>query len=179
MSDPRSKEEVLSSLKIGVEEVHAALLELSVKECFQKDGERWSAAENLQHLILSVVPLAKGLEMPKLTLRMMFGKSASDSRSFSNIIVVYKELLEKGAVATNRYVPDEIPQTEEAKADLLHNWQRAGKRLLAAAEAWSEQDMDVYQLPHPLIGKMTVREMLFFTIYHNAFHGKRISEAAG
>lgn len=178
MSDPKSKAEILSSLKVGIEEVHAALQDLSLEKCFLKDGERWSAAENLQHLILSVVPLAKGLEMPRLTLRMMFGKSSSESRSFNDIIEVYKDLLEKGAVATNRYVPDEIPKTEDAKTDLLHNWHRAGKRLLAAIETWSEKDMDVYRLPHPLIGKMTVREMLFFTIYHNAFHGRRITEAS-
>jgi hypothetical protein len=27
-----------------------------------------------------------------------------------------------------------------------------------------------YRLPHPLLGKLTVREMLFFTVYHNAHH---------
>ena len=178
MSDPRLKDEIVSSLKVGIEEVHAAFDELSIQQSFKKDGERWSAAENLQHLILSVVPLAKGLEMPKLPLRMMFGKTTSGSRSFKDIIDVYNNLLEKGGVATDRYVPDEIDATEESKANLMKNWQRAGNRLLSAIEAWPEDEMDVYRLPHPLIGKMTVREMLFFTIYHNAFHGKRITEAA-
>ena len=37
---------------------------------------------------------------------------------------------------------------------------------------WSEKDLDKYKLPHPLLGKLTVREMLFFTIYHNEHHLK-------
>jgi hypothetical protein len=30
--------------------------------------------------------------------------------------------------------------------------------------------LDEYLLPHPLIGKLTIREILYFTIYHNLRH---------
>ena len=32
------------------------------------------------------------------------------------------------------------------------------------------KDLDVYILPHPLLGKVTLREMLYFTIHHNEHH---------
>jgi hypothetical protein len=41
---------------------------------------------------------------------------------------------------------------------------------------WSEDDLDNHRLPHPLLGKLTVREMLFFTLYHIQHH---MIEAAG
>ena len=31
-------------------------------------------------------------------------------------------------------------------------------------------DLDKYVLPHPLLGKVTLREMLYFTIHHNEHH---------
>ena len=36
--------------------------------------------------------------------------------------------------------------------------------------------LDRYRLPHPLIGKLTLRELLLWTLYHNAHHVQRIAE---
>ena len=35
---------------------------------------------------------------------------------------------------------------------------------------WNEADLDSTRLPHPLMGRMTVREVLHFTVYHNLHH---------
>jgi hypothetical protein len=35
---------------------------------------------------------------------------------------------------------------------------------------WKAADMEIYLLPHPLLGKLTIREMLLFTIYHIEHH---------
>jgi hypothetical protein len=39
-----------------------------------------------------------------------------------------------------------------------------------ALQGWSEQALDRLRLPHPGLGLLTVREMLLFTLYHNAHH---------
>ena len=46
----------------------------------------------------------------------------------------------------------------------------AAAALVTEVERWSERAMDRYRLPHPLLGQLTVREMLFFTLYHNVHH---------
>lgn len=33
-------------------------------------------------------------------------------------------------------------------------------------------ELDKYILPHPLLGKLTIREMMYFTIYHVEHHKK-------
>jgi uncharacterized damage-inducible protein DinB len=43
-------------------------------------------------------------------------------------------------------------------------------RLVAALERWSDRNLDRIQLPHPILGKITAREMVFFTIYHGHHH---------
>jgi len=40
---------------------------------------------------------------------------------------------------------------------------------------FSEEDLDKLILPHPLLGKLTLREMMYFTIYHVQHH-QRIVE---
>jgi hypothetical protein len=35
---------------------------------------------------------------------------------------------------------------------------------------FTEEELDKYILPHPLLGKLTIREMMFFTIYHVLHH---------
>ena len=37
-------------------------------------------------------------------------------------------------------------------------------------DSFDEKDLDRYILPHPLLGKLTIREMLFFTVYHVQHH---------
>jgi|SRR5882672_10633400 len=42
--------------------------------------------------------------------------------------------------------------------------------LIAKIEKQSEADLDKYILLHPLLGKLILREMLYFTIHHNEHH---------
>ena len=48
------------------------------------------------------------------------------------------------------------------------------KRLSARVDRWSDEDLDNTLLPHPLLGKLTVREMLFFTIHHVQHHQRLV-----
>jgi len=57
-----------------------------------------------------------------------------------------------------------------AQARILVKWQDKGTEMQAALGKWSDKALDNYLLPHPLLGKMTVREILFFTLYHNLHH---------
>ncbi len=44
------------------------------------------------------------------------------------------------------------------------------QRLNVAIGKWNDRNPDRTLLPHPLLGKLTVREMLYFTIYHVEHH---------
>ena len=65
----------------------------------------------------------------------------------------------------------------------MTSWHGAHEALVAQVARWPEPAFDRYRLPHPLLGKLSVREMLFFTLYHNAHHlrlvASRVSAPAG
>ena len=143
---------------------------------FTRQGAIWSASDNLDHLIKAHKPIVLTLKLPKITLRAMFGKPDKASISYEELCQKYRDEIAKGAQASGRFLPEQqstLEDAEEKKTELLEQWSKASKELVSVAEKWNENDLDGYLLPHPLIGKLTIREMLFFTIYHNLRHASQ------
>jgi hypothetical protein len=44
------------------------------------------------------------------------------------------------------------------------------QKVCKALERFTEDDLERYILPHPLLGKITLREMMYFTAYHVEHH---------
>ncbi|HVR40172.1 MAG TPA: DinB family protein [Thermoanaerobaculia bacterium] len=138
---------------------------------FAKLGDAWSPAENVRHLIKSIRPVTKALTMPRFVLRLMFGASRRPSVSFDELRTRYLGLLEAGGNA-GRFAPTprEEADLESWRATIMSQLATANRELRAAILKWPENKLDRYTIPHPLLGKLTVREMLMFTIYHQTHH---------
>jgi len=116
------------------------------------------------------------MKLPRLGLQATFGKATQPSRSYDEICALYIAKLTAGGQASGRYLPEQDASSESAKErkkDLLTVWARESEELVSTVQNWSDEDLDAYQLPHPLLGNLTVREMLYFTIYHNLRHARR------
>lgn len=50
------------------------------------------------------------------------------------------------------------------------------KLITAINKNWSDPQLDQYLAPHPLLGKLTLRELGYFTIYHTEHHLNIIKE---
>jgi len=152
---------------------------IQTRDFFKRQPEVWSASDNLDHLIRSVKPVAKAMNLPKLSLQGLFGRAKTASRSYREICEFYRIELAKGAAASGRYLPGQAEPGEKAEAQKMHlleQWTKASSDLVKAILEWSEADLDTCQLPHPILGKLTVREMLFFTIYHNRRHASQAGD---
>jgi hypothetical protein len=143
---------------------------LSDPDFFMQPAEgKWSPAEHLHHLILSVKPLNKALSAPRFLLR-FFGQARRDGMQYEQLVKKYQEKLAAGGTATRRYVPRTRKITE--KEVLLSSYRLHSEKLVSKVVQLKEHELDMYVLPHPLLGKITLREMLFFTIYHTYHHMK-------
>jgi hypothetical protein len=170
-----SKSELLAKLTDSNRRAEKWFNAFPANDFFVRQGEVWSASDNVDHLIKATKPITKAMKLPKLALQGVLGKASNPSRSYDEICRVYRETIASGGKASGRYLPDqETPSEPEIKKrTLLDEWLKASQDLIAVAETWDESDLDEYQLPHPLIGNLTVREMLFFTIYHNLRHASQ------
>jgi hypothetical protein len=130
---------------------------------------KWSTGEHIDHLIKSTKPLNMAMRLPKMQLRMMFGKPNREGRTFEQIVARYKvKLADNNGQTTSRYEPKNI--TNDKKQELIKTLQDEKERLQRITSKWREKDLDNYLLPHPLLGKMTIREIMLFTIYHTQHH---------
>ena len=131
---------------------------------------KWTAGQQLQHLVLSVKPLNKALLMPKLALTSMFGKANRPSKSYDDLVAKYQDKLKgvQGKPAPSEYTPAPIPYAESNQ--LCNTLIKEVEKLARKIEKTKESNLDIIILPHPLMGKVTLREMVYFTIYHATHH---------
>lgn len=172
-----SKTDILQQIPLIFNEVSQAIEGVS-EELFTAhpiEG-KWSIAENFDHLIKSGAPVASGLKMNKLMLRAL-GKPNRSARTYEGLVKRYREKLGEGGVAGGEFLPNNSDDFH--KGEMLKNWKMVKEKLMERTEKkWSEKDLDDYLMPHPLLGKLLVREMLFFTIFHTGHHLKAIERLA-
>lgn len=138
---------------------------------------KWSPAENARHLLLAVRPVNLAFSLPTATL-LLFGRLHRERLGYESLVQKYQHQLASGAKASLPYVPSKkvryTGETVEALRTAYH-------RLASLVATKSEDELDRYLLPHPILGKITLREMLYFTIYHIGHHhravGDRLREA--
>ena len=164
----QSKEEIISALSQRIDEFNDYIMSLNQEQFEATPGDKWSAGQNLDHLIRSIRPLQIAYELPSGMLKFFFGLANRPSRSYTSLVEKYNLKLKQGGRASGPYIPKPISFTK--KSGLVRKYDRHKKRLVQKIMKKSEEDLDRYILPHPLLGKITLREMLFFTIHHNVHH---------
>ncbi|HEY0978467.1 MAG TPA: DinB family protein [Flavobacteriales bacterium] len=129
---------------------------------------KWTAVQHLDHIRLAVSPVSNALLLPKWFLRWRFGTPNRPPRTYEALVQRYREKLAAGGRASGRFIPPQLPA---ARVETLSKTlRRTVQKLVERMDLWEEQDLDNVLLPHPLLGKLTVREMLFFTLHHVQHH---------
>lgn len=135
-------------------------------------GASWSPADHVRHLTKSVRAVSRGMAMPKLLLRVVFPIRARVSRRYEVLVQTYHRTLRDGGQA-GRFAPSPRAVTgapDDYRRALLEEHRESVDRLIKQTMAWTRHQVDDIAMPHPLLGKLTVREMLMFTLYHNHHH---------
>lgn len=168
---PRTREEIVDALSRQETESTAYWGTFDSDAFFARIGASWSPAETVRHLTKATRPVALALATHPLLLRLRFGKSKRPSLSYDALRTDYLQKLSEGGQA-GRFAPSDQtnPDREGWRKEIMTNFARANHDLRTATARWSERRLDTHQLPHPLLGKLTVREMLFFTLYHQRHH---------
>ena len=166
------KHTLIKKLTENHQEFIACVDQLSTEEFSVSKNDKWTAGQQLEHIYLSVKPVGLGFRLPKFLLKLIWGKSNREGRSYDALIERYQARLENGGKAAGPFVPKKVDQNQGQK--LKENLKNEVVKLCLSIEKISEEDLDYYVLPHPLLGKLTLREMLYFTIYHVKHHEKQI-----
>jgi hypothetical protein len=173
LTDPYSKADLITALRQVNQKVTYSFRTIPAERFFQANAENWSPAENLVHMIKSVSPVSKAIKLPEMLAAGVFGTAQRPSMRYPELKGRYLEFVLNGLQTTAPYTPtiNAAPaDAEQEKQTTLAKWHEVSERLLNALNAWTEDDLDQRTLPHPILGDLTVREMLFFTLIHSLLH---------
>lgn len=130
--------------------------------------QKWSAGQQLDHLVKSTKPLLISIRLPKFVLKLVFGKANRASKTYEGLVEKYQLKLQEGGRATAAFIPP--PIYFEQKQALSNQLNKIIQQLTKGISSFTEKDLDTIILPHPLLGKITYREMMYFTICHVQHH---------
>ncbi len=132
---------------------------------------KWTAGQHVIHLVQSETPLIKALKLPNFILKWKFGSSNRPSRSYEEVVHRYEEKLAAagpGVVGPfSRKMPDSVSSESHIWISKLSE---LNSKINNVTKKLSDKELDTILLPHPLMGKMTLREILMWNAHHIQHH---------
>ncbi|MGB5026411.1 MAG: DinB family protein [Saprospiraceae bacterium] len=165
-----NQEQIISELQKNHQSFIAYLNALSEEAFNFKYLDKWTAGQQLAHIVLCVKPLVTVFGLERTMLEQKFGKLNRAGLSFDQLLAAYLEKFTEGGKAPENYVPEEI--TFEKRAVLIQNLEELISELCRKLSHFTEDDLDSLCIPHPLLGMLSLREMLYNAIYHVEHHHK-------
>jgi len=131
---------------------------------------KWNTGEHIVHLIQSENALNKALWLPKFYMKYKFGTNNRDNRTYPQVVKKYKDKLAVNPdVVAN--ISKEMPNISQGnKTTFIEKLDKEKTKLIKKFQKWDDNDLDTYLLPHPLVGRMTIREIVMWTAYHTEHH---------
>ena len=129
---------------------------------------KWSAGQDLVHLIKVLQIVNIGYSLPKPILRLLFGINKNDIRSYEHLQQLYKNALNGGAKAPTIYIPKPVSYHE--KELLIQKYESLNNSFIDKLNHHTAYHLDSYRLPHPILGKLSLGELACFTSFHTTHH---------
>jgi hypothetical protein len=163
-----NKQEIINALKLGHQSFVDYILQLPDEDFLKQLPGKWSTGQQLDHIFRAVRPVTLAFGLPAFVLKMIFGKSNRPGRTYEELVAKYKSKLAAGGIASGRFIPEKIKLSN--RLNLAQSLILKVGKLCHEVENYPDDQLDTLILPHPLLGKLTLREMLYFTIYHVEHH---------
>ncbi len=139
------------------------------------NNEKWNAGQQMNHIGMSLGALKKGMNLPKLALKVTFGTTNEPSKSYDEVVKKYTDRLKEPYDITGSKFDPSIIEFKD-KAAGIERFKSTASKLVQAYQKFSDKDAEKYVLPHPLIGNLSMKEFMLFDIFHVEHHHKRTQE---
>jgi hypothetical protein len=132
--------------------------------------DKWTTGQHIQHLVDSLQLLNNALSYPKFILKFKFGICNRPSRDYKTVAKKYQEKLEKNQDRAKKFNKNLKMPTLAERERLLTRFQIQQKKLQYKTKKISDKNLDTLVIPHPLMGKLTIREIIMWTAHHTEHH---------
>ena len=104
-----SLEEIDQRLHEATNEFVGSCSDINEEIFFYQPSDKWSIAQNVQHLIISAKRTTLAYSLPKFILKLYVGKSNRLSKPYDELVSKYKLKLQQGGRASSSFIPKVIP----------------------------------------------------------------------
>lgn len=159
--------ELMQTFAANHNTVASFICSLSDDEFVHRHDNKWSAGQQLSHLLLCLIPISQALGSGTY-IREKFGTLDREQMNYDQLIAFYKEGLLAGGKAPERFLPaivyvNQKQELHESLTGLLSTIQQQ-------INGYSEAELDSLVLPHPFLGSLSIRELLYLMSYHPLHH---------
>ena len=162
------KEEIIKEINIQYSRFIDYLRGLNTDELEFRYQDKWSAREQLEHIVMCIKPIVQVFEMPKPFIKQNFGEEERKNRSYQELLDEYLQKLSAGGKAPIQYVSEK--NSTNQKDQLVASLKSLVDKLTLKLGGFEEYELESLVIPHPLLGKITLKEMLYNVIYHVQHH---------
>ena len=146
-------------------------------DAFEKGPEgKWTTGQHIVHLVASIKQVNKALSYPKFLLKYKFGSANREVRSYDEVAKRYQDKLSKNQERAREFNITVKTPSKAKFNQLLTTLQVQSKKLQHKTNRWRDKDLNTLILPHPLMGKMPIREIIMWTGYHTEHHTTILKE---
>ncbi|HMV80907.1 MAG TPA: DinB family protein [Leptospiraceae bacterium] len=176
--DPHSRAEILSAIDDAVDQASSFYTSLGPEIFFHDGLGGWSPAQNISH-IADITSLAVLLfRMPKFFL-LPFGRRKTQ-KNFSTLLSEY--IGAEKPIFIGPLAPSSIPLPENAQETvqkLTARFRNMFQDLKKVLQEIPEEEFDRYSMPHPSLGMLSFREMVYVVIIHIIHHTYKVEKKTG
>ncbi len=161
-----NKSEIITNLN----ESHATFWKSAIQLPNPTIGKKgkWSVYQNVDHINIALMRLGNYLALPKSQIETLCGLSERMSTSYEKLVKIYLNVMSSGVKATDSFIPEVNPNGNIE--ELISHGKNLLEIFISNLQDWTEEELDLYHCPHPALGTITIRETLYFTIYHVQHH---------
>ena len=130
------------------------------------DG-KWTAGQQFSHVYLTLLPFPKVLSSKDFIVQ-KFGKIKRLTWDYDTVIENY---FKTSLQAPQQYLPEQV--SLEEKVTITADIQKVIRSIQDLLDQYTDEELDLLVLPHPLLGNLTIREMFYLMSYHAIHHLKQ------
>ena len=173
-----NKPEIIAALEAQKLEIPAFLESIPSEQFFDGSSEKWSVGHHVQHVTSAINRVGQGLlnadALPKR-------EPATASRDFKTMHQTYLETLRNTPSETlrqlgSRVTLEKFENSDAHKTQMILSFTRAIENFNTALEHFDEANLESLGMPHPIMGLLSSREMVFFIVFHNTHHQNGIQK---
>ena len=162
----------LKAILSDTQNAFATLSDLVVKHedrwAYRPAADRWTFAEHAEHLWLAGLSIASVLKQ-EASFFQKIPPLSREAKSFDTLKLEYFERIRSGMKAFSKQIPPN--DFNKTAAEFQQQWKalldKTADRLLTF---WTVERLLKETVPHPALGIISVRELLFFQEFHIDHH---------